>query len=50
MVGTFTLGLTANIAPATVVMPAFVELAAGVLPIVVMVQKDGMAWFSRPRH
>ncbi|MEU2247419.1 hypothetical protein [Streptomyces sp. NPDC019224] len=50
VVGTFTLGLTASVAPATGVMAALVELTAGVLLIVVMVQKDGMAWFSRPRH
>ncbi|MFE3931734.1 hypothetical protein [Streptomyces sp. YIM B13508] len=50
VVGTFTLGLTASIAPTTSVMAALVELAAGVLLIVFMVQKDGMAWFSRPRH
>ncbi|QIY93167.1 hypothetical protein HEP87_01845 [Streptomyces sp. S1D4-11] len=50
VVGTFTLGLTASIASATTVMAALVELAAGVLLIVFMVQKDGVAWFSRPRH
>ncbi|WP_409470377.1 hypothetical protein [Streptomyces sp. HC307] len=50
IVGTFTLGLTASTAPAAIVMAALVELAAGVLLIVFMVQKDGVAWFSRPRH
>ncbi|WP_406283704.1 hypothetical protein [Embleya sp. NBC_00896] len=50
VVGTFTLGLTAGIAPATIVMAALVEPAAGVLLIVFMVQKEGVAWFSRPRH
>ncbi|MFC9626719.1 hypothetical protein ACFTXM_44480 [Streptomyces sp. NPDC056930] len=50
VVGTFTLGLTADIAPATIDMAALVEPAAGVLLIVLMVQKDGVAWFSRPRH
>ncbi|SCF68835.1 hypothetical protein [Streptomyces sp. Ncost-T10-10d] len=50
VVGTFALGLTASIAPATNVMAALVEPAAGVLLIVFMVQKDGVTWFSRPRH
>jgi hypothetical protein len=50
VVGTFTLGLTASTAPAATVMAALVELVAGVLLIVFMVQKDGVAWFSRPRH
>ncbi|MCG5117311.1 hypothetical protein M2168_006400 [Streptomyces sp. CZ24] len=50
VVGTFTLGLTASIAPTAIVMAALVELAAGVLLIVFMVQRDGVAWFSRPRH
>ncbi|MGW2489472.1 hypothetical protein ACWCV9_19965 [Streptomyces sp. NPDC001606] len=50
VVGTYTLCLTAGIAPTAVVTAALVELAAGVLLIVFMVQKDGVAWFSRPRH
>ncbi|MES4893283.1 hypothetical protein [Streptomyces sp. NPDC096012] len=50
VVGTFTLGLTAGVAPTAIVMAAVVELAAGVLLIVFMVQRDGVAWFSRPRH
>jgi hypothetical protein len=50
VVGTFTLGLTASIAPTAIAMTALVQLAAGVLLIVFMVQKDGAAWFSRPRH
>ncbi|MEJ8650707.1 hypothetical protein WKI65_22060 [Streptomyces sp. MS1.AVA.3] len=50
VVGTFTLGLTVSIAPAIIVMTALVELAAGVPLIVFMVRKDGVAWFSRPRH
>ncbi|MFD4947064.1 hypothetical protein ACFWNT_32195 [Streptomyces sp. NPDC058409] len=50
VVGTFTLGLTAGTAPSTMVMAALVELAAGVLLIVLMVQKDGVTWFGRPRH
>ncbi|MEU6666940.1 hypothetical protein [Streptomyces sp. NPDC046727] len=48
--GTLTLGLTAGIAPAAIVMAALAELAVGVLLIVFMAQKDGVAWFSRPRH
>ncbi|WP_405720400.1 hypothetical protein [Streptomyces sp. NBC_00046] len=50
VVGTFALGLTASSAPAAIVMTALAELAAGVLLIFFMVQKDGVAWFSRPRH
>jgi hypothetical protein len=50
VVGTFTLGLTAGIAPTAIVMAALVEMTAGVLLIVFMVQKDGVAWFSRPRR
>lgn len=49
-VGTFTLGLTASIAPATIIMAALVELAAGVLLIIFLAQKDSVTWFSRPRH
>ncbi|MFF3358142.1 hypothetical protein ACFYWN_37275 [Streptomyces sp. NPDC002917] len=49
-VGTFTLGLTASTAPAAIIVAALVELAAGVLLIVFMVSKDGVAWFRRPRH
>ncbi|MFF4866794.1 hypothetical protein ACFY3J_34900 [Streptomyces sp. NPDC001231] len=50
VVGTFALGLTASAAPATMVMASLAELAAGVLLIVFMAQKDGVAWFSRPRY
>jgi hypothetical protein len=49
-VGTFMLALTASSVPATTVMAALLQLAAGVLLIVLMVQKDGVAWFNRPRH
>ncbi|MFE7811350.1 hypothetical protein ACFU5P_05085 [Streptomyces sp. NPDC057433] len=49
-VGTYTLGLTTSIAPATIIMAALVELAAGVLLIIFLSQKDSVTWFSRPRH
>ncbi|MEU0038198.1 hypothetical protein [Streptomyces sp. NPDC006333] len=50
IMGTFALGLTASSAPAATVMAALVQLAAGVVLIVFMAQRDGVAWFSRTRH
>ncbi|MFJ3213146.1 hypothetical protein [Streptomyces flaveolus] len=50
VIGTFALALTADVAPTATVIAAVVELAAGVLLIVLMVQKESIAWFSRPRH
>ncbi|MBL3670926.1 hypothetical protein JL475_34270 [Streptomyces sp. M2CJ-2] len=50
VIGTFALALTADVAPTATVIAAVVEPAAGVLLIVLMVQKEGIAWFSRPRH
>lgn len=48
--GTFTLGLTGDIAPASVVMGALAEVGVGILLIILMIHKEGVAWFSRPRH
>ncbi|WP_139134557.1 hypothetical protein [Streptomyces sp. TP-A0874] len=49
VVGTFTLGLTASFAGATTTMASVVQLAAGVLLIILLLQEGGVAWFRRPR-
>ncbi|MFD8346027.1 hypothetical protein ACFV2C_27575 [[Kitasatospora] papulosa] len=49
-VGTFTLGFTGASALGTMIMTSLVELAAGVLLIVFMSQRDSVTWFNRPRR
>ncbi|MFE1190053.1 hypothetical protein [[Kitasatospora] papulosa] len=49
IVGTFSLGVTANSDFITMIMSSVVELAAGVLLIFFMAQKESVTWFSRPR-
>ncbi len=50
VIGCFALALTADVAPTATVIAAVVELASGALLIVLMVQKEGITWFSTPRH
>ncbi|MEU0656904.1 hypothetical protein ACWEV9_35695 [Streptomyces albogriseolus] len=43
------LALTADVAPTATVIGDVAELAAGILLIVLMVHREGIAWFSRIR-
>ncbi len=49
VVSIFALALTADVAPTATVIGNVAELAAGILLIVLMVQREGIAWFSRVR-
>ncbi|MET8668149.1 hypothetical protein ABZV87_27915 [Streptomyces tendae] len=45
----FALALTSDVAPTATVIGDVAELAAGTLLIVLMVQREGITWFSRVR-
>jgi hypothetical protein len=49
VVSIFALALTADVAPTATVIGGVTELAAGILLIVLMVQREGIDWFSRVR-
>ncbi|WP_435596029.1 hypothetical protein [Streptomyces albogriseolus] len=49
VVSIFALALTADVAPTATVIGDVAELAAGILLIVLMVHREGIAWFSRVR-
>ncbi|GAA2699417.1 hypothetical protein GCM10010095_70920 [Streptomyces anthocyanicus] len=49
VVSVFALALTADVAPTATVIGDVTELAAGILLIVLMVQREGIDWFSRVR-
>ncbi|WP_329025282.1 hypothetical protein [Streptomyces sp. NBC_01423] len=50
VVGLFTLGVNADISPASGMLAALFEVAAGVSLIIIMSLKESVLWFSRPRH